>query len=766
MPKMLQSLQAKVVAIFLILTALSVIGLSVLGYYGSSSIFIGQTSASMQSILEFRSSNLSSQLHQIREQASSLAKIEALQQSMVNLKSGWKSLDKKPGDAKAELLKYFVAGNPNPPEKRSLLIKPEGPGGYYYSAHEALQPEVQKLLASSPFSDLLMADAKGNIFYTFLKGDRFTENATDAQWADTGLSKVFTLVSESVKKAENDEIPASFSGLVMNQKDSTSDVYVGVPIANLGVLRGIMLFKVKDEVLSALLTMAIPQGSSERTNIITSNGTVIGVKDGHLNIEDAAAYHYRDAAFVNPSMTTASFQRADGPARSFSAPVTEGSENYLISESVLDSELHAGSLQIATLLTLFGAAVLIATSVIAWFILKRMFGPLGKLAVATDNVANGDLETVIRGESRKDEIGTMSRALIRFRDSLVNQRTLEAQAKAAEQAEEAAGQRRLAEQQAQADRQARVVSALGEGLDQMANGNLAYEITDPFPHELESLRINFNGSVARLAEALTAIGSNSIAVRSGSDEMRESADQLAQRTERQTISISEAASAIDAITNTVKMQMARAEGATKIARNAMSGTETSAEVMEQTIKAMEAIQGSSQQINTIITVIDEIAFQTNLLALNAGVEAARAGESGKGFAVVAQEVRELAQRSAKAAKEISDLLTKSTGEVEAGVSLVQRAGGSLKAIGDHVRSIGTEIDAMMHATREESETLRDINESVSQIEKMTQQNAAMVEETTAAIHRLAQEAAEMDNRLGQFRLSDAPATQTAWRRAS
>ena len=764
MPKLLQSLQTKVVAIFLVLIALSVSGLSVLGYFGSSRIFMDQTSKSMKSILEFRSSNLVSQLHQIRDQASSLAKIEAVQETMVNLKSGWKSLDKTPGDAKKELQKYFVTENPNPPEKRSLLIKPEGPGGYYYSAHEALQPLAEKLLAASPFSDLLMADSKGNIFFSYRKGDAFGENATDAQWAETSLGKVFAAVTDSVKKAETDDIPGSFSGLMMNRKDNSSDIYVGVPIANLGALRGIMFFKVRDDVLAGLLTMAIPEGSSEQTNIITRDGTVIGVKDGRLTVLDSTPYDYRDAAFANPAMTMAAFQRLDGPAQSFSAPVAENGDTYVMSESVLESDLHAGSIEIASLLTLFGTVVLIATSLIAWFALKRMFGPLGKLAMVTDAVANGDLETVIKGEKRKDEMGTMSRALIRFRDSLVAQRAQEAEARAAERAQEEASNQRLAEQQAQATRQERVVAALGEGLNQMASGNLAVQITDAFPRELESLRINFNSSVAQLAEALTAIGSNSNAMRSGSDEMRESADQLASRTERQTASVSETASAIDAMSNTVKMQMARAEGATKIARDAMSGTESSALVMEQTIKAMEAIQGSSQQINTIITVIDEIAFQTNLLALNAGVEAARAGDSGKGFAVVAQEVRELAQRSAKAAKEISDLLTKSTAEVEAGVSLVEKAGSSLKAIGDHVRAIGAQIDAMMTATREESETLRDINQSVTQIETMTQQNAVMVEETTAAIHRLAQEATEMDNRLGQFRLADEN-ERVEWRRA-
>ena len=623
---------------------------------------------------------------------------------------------------------------------------------------------MAKLLASSPFSDLLMADVKGNIFYSYLKGETFGENATAANWASSGLGKVFALVADSVKKAQNDDIPASFSGLVMNRAANTSDVYVGVPLAELGVLRGIMLFKVKDDVLSGMLTMAIPKGSSQEANIITKDGTIIGVKDGKLNIPDAAAYDYRDVAFASQGMTTAAFQRADGPAQSFSVPATEGGETYLLSESVLDSDLNAGSFEIASLLTLFGIAVLVMTSVVAWFILKRMFGPLGELAMATEAVANGDLETSIKGADRKDEMGTMSRALIRFRDSLVAQRALEAQARAAEQAEAEAVERRQSEQQAQARQQARVVAALGQGLNEMASGNLAYQISEAFPQELESLRIDFNESASRLAEALTAIGSNSNAMRAGSDEMRASADQLATRTERQTASVSETASALDAMAGTVKMQMARAEDATKIARDAMAGTESSASVMEQTIKAMEAIQGSSQQINTIITVIDEIAFQTNLLALNAGVEAARAGESGKGFAVVAQEVRELAQRSAKAAKEISDLLTKSTAEVEAGVSLVEKAGSSLTAIGDHVRAIGSRIEAMVTATREESETLRDINQSVTQIEAMTQQNAVMVEETTAAIHKLAQEAAEMDNRLGQFRLAEEIA-QSQWRRA-
>ncbi|RWX10965.1 methyl-accepting chemotaxis protein, partial [Rhizobium leguminosarum] len=196
----------------------------------------------------------------------------------------------------------------------------------------------------------------------------------------------------------------------------------------------------------------------------------------------------------------------------------------------------------------------------------------------------------------------------------------------------------------------------------------------------------------------------------------------------------------------------RAEQAERIARDAKKETTGSGQIMRETIAAMEAIQASSRQINTIISVIDDIAFQTNLLALNAGVEAARAGESGKGFAVVAMEVRELAQRSSSAAKEISSLLQKSTHEVESGVTLVEKAGVALTGIGAHVEAINGQINEIMGATREEANTLREINSAVAELDTMTQQNASMVEETTAAIHRLATEALEMDRQLGNFTL--------------
>jgi methyl-accepting chemotaxis protein len=367
-------------------------------------------------------------------------------------------------------------------------------------------------------------------------------------------------------------------------------------------------------------------------------------------------------------------------------------------------------------------------------------------------VADGKLDVEIGSQTRQDEIGTMAKALARFRQSLIESRELEAASAETRARAERDRQENLALREAEARTLQDVVQALDEGLDHLANGDLAYQIETRFPNELESLRVNFNEALATLSETMTAIGGNSMAVRSGSEEMRTGADDLAGRTERQAASITETANAIDAITQSVRVQIQRAEQAERIARDAKKETTGSSQIMRETIAAMEAIQSSSRQINTIISVIDDIAFQTNLLALNAGVEAARAGESGKGFAVVAMEVRELAQRSSSAAKEIASLLQKSTREVETGVSLVERAGVALTGIGSHVEAINGQINEIMESTREEADTLRQINTSVSELDSMTQQNAAMVEETTAAIHRLAAEAVEMDRQLGNFTL--------------
>ncbi|MFB9947860.1 methyl-accepting chemotaxis protein [Rhizobium puerariae] len=297
----------------------------------------------------------------------------------------------------------------------------------------------------------------------------------------------------------------------------------------------------------------------------------------------------------------------------------------------------------------------------------------------------------------------------------------------------------------------RAVDDLAVGLTALSNGDLTGRIEKPFIPTLEQIRIDFNEALGRLADAMRTVGENAEGIASGSGEIRQASDSLAKRTEQQAAAVEETAAALEEISRTVTDSAKRAEEAGGLVSRAKRSAEHSGAVVRNAVGAMGQIENSSNEISNIIGVIDEIAFQTNLLALNAGVEAARAGEAGKGFAVVAQEVRELAQRSANAAKEIKALITTSSEQVKRGVALVGETGKALDEIITQVDEINNNVAAIVEASREQSTGLKEISNAVNSMDQNTQQNAAMVEETTAASHSLAREAETLRNLLARFR---------------
>ena len=299
------------------------------------------------------------------------------------------------------------------------------------------------------------------------------------------------------------------------------------------------------------------------------------------------------------------------------------------------------------------------------------------------------------------------------------------------------------------------VSALAEALAELAQGNLTHRITAEFSAKTAGLRSDFNETAAKLQETLNAVSVAASGILSGSSEISTSSDDLSRRTEQQAASLEETAAALDQITVNVANSSKRTEEARSVAVQANTSAAQSGKVVANAVDAMHKIEQSSNEISNIIGVIDEIAFQTNLLALNAGVEAARAGEAGKGFAVVAQEVRELAQRSAKAAKEIKDLIRNSSAEVQSGVTLVSETGEALKTIESYIVTINQHMDSIATSAREQSVGLAEVNTAVNQMDQVTQQNAAMVEESNAASATLAEEAGRLNQLISQFRL-DAP----------
>jgi methyl-accepting chemotaxis protein len=463
--------------------------------------------------------------------------------------------------------------------------------------------------------------------------------------------------------------------------------------------------------------------------------------------------------------------------------------------------------------TQLGAAASLLISLIVagiWMMRRGVVKPVQTMTSYTERLAAGEYNRPVPYSDRADEIGEMAKSVEVFRLGLIErgaarerEEALKAQAEAAKQAEavrlrneeiaarkredneraaaeaaKAAEQARIREAEeaerkreeairaaeeaaqaaeasrirAEAEAQALIVSALDEGLKHLSSGDLTYQITQPFPPAFEGLRRNFNTALAGLEDTISIIVSTAGIVRGGAEEINGAADDLSRRTEQQAASLEETAAALDQITATVRQTAQGTAQMQNVISEAKTNAAKSGEVVGEAVDAMSRIRNSSEQIGQIIGVIDEIAFQTNLLALNAGVEAARAGDAGRGFAVVASEVRALAQRSADAAKEIKALIQDSSDQVRSGVQLVDNTGRFLVLMGEQVAKINDLMSAIAASAKEQANGLHEVNSAVNQMDQMTQKNAAMVEETTAASHGLTREAVQLGELVQQFQV--------------
>lgn len=440
---------------------------------------------------------------------------------------------------------------------------------------------------------------------------------------------------------------------------------------------------------------------------------------------------------VIPALQAKDLEKADAAIEELTsrfvkhAKMVEDTHSFIDESLTRDEESSRAASDFAMATSTVVAISLCVLLALIFFLGNRLVvRAIAEISAVMSKLAGGDLQVAVPYETRRDEVGAMARAVSVFRE------------------------------QAQANHAAKaaneyVIENLGAGLEKMSRGDLTTKISAPFPETLDALRISYNETVEALQGIILSVRTGADSISSGSAEISLASDDLSRRTENQAANLEQTAAAVAEITNKVKETAAGAVHARNAVALARDNANTSGEIVDRAVAAMKAIENTSQKITQIISVMDEIAFQTNLLALNAGVEAARAGEAGRGFAVVASEVRALAQRSAEAAKEIKALLMSSQSAVDDGVHLVAETGTSLRSIIQRITEISDIISDIAASAEHQASGLQEVNTAVEQMDMVTQQNAAMVEETTAATRTLTQQSSDLAGIVARFTLAQA-----------
>lgn len=448
------------------------------------------------------------------------------------------------------------------------------------------------------------------------------------------------------------------------------------------------------------------------------------------------------------------------------------------------STMQTFQIVLFSVLALIAAALLYAT----WMVGGRVVTSMVSLSGAMRQLADGALDVAVPGVQRRDEIGEMARSVEVFKQNAEQVANIEKEKKVLEKqvaAQQEEREQRLGGEIVQLLEQvskgnfdnrlvlddksgvfetlSRHINQLVEHLaqitreictatDAVASGDLTHRITANYEGRFAELKDNTNRTAEQLAEIVSQIQSATGEIENASSEITSGTMDLSSRTEQAASNLEETAASTEEMAATVKQNAENAKSASGLAGSADQSAKTGGEVVEQAITAMAGIEESAGKITDIISVIDEIAFQTNLLALNASVEAARAGEAGKGFAVVAQEVRQLAQRSAQAASDIKTMIQNSNGQVKQGVELVNQAGNALSEILGSIGKVAGIVGEIASASQEQADGVQEINGSITSMDEMTQQNSALVEESTAAAKALGDQAGRLTELMNFFKL--------------
>ncbi len=667
------------------------------------------------------------------------------------------------GEPMSVLQDRYITSNPNEVGKKDELDAADADDDYD-RLHAKYHRELRAHLRDQQHYDIFLFNTKGDVVYTVFKESDYATNVISGQWKDSGLGRVY----RAAMKLQSADTFAFDDFAPYAPSLGAPAAFIATPVIdNSGSKLGVLAIQLNVGRVSEMMANTTGLGRTGETVLLNGNGFFITDSEKTAQKETLAVQldlpelsGLKDGQVVTTTLNGYRDMHADIALAQ--APFADA--HWTVAALMDDSEILEDVVSLRNYIGLIALAVLLAAIALAVLFARGLSRPIHELVGQMKALAEGDT-TIEPEEDRKDEIGDMAKSVAVFRDAAIAKERLETEA---EENRTLTERERAEREAAKAEERARMqeaVDALGGGLTSLAEGDLSVRLDTPFMENLDSLRINFNASVARLNETLGHIRDISATLDANAQEVRTATDDLSRRTEKQAASLEETSAALEQITATISESTRGASEMASIANQAKSDADGSSEVVERAAAAMADIETASGEIASITDVIEDIAFQTNLLALNAGVEAARAGEAGLGFAVVAQEVRELAQRTTVAAKEIKDLITKSGQRVTNGGELVRATRDALGKIAQHVTEIDTRIVAIATASNEQLTGVQEINTAVGQIDEVTQQNAAMVEETTAVSHSLAGDAENLIRMIGEFSLSDTVAPASATPRA-
>jgi methyl-accepting chemotaxis protein len=749
---MLDGLKFRIPAVNVGLALVSVATMAFLSWQTAQSGLIGAAKDRLQFAATARKSSVEQIFDRVQSDLSYLA-------ANSNVASNFSDLAENLDPASPEFAKIIEAFTSPKSAGERLALDGHEQGTMYGRRHFKLHESVRKLLEHPGYADVLLLDDKDRIIYTATKSGDFSHVLSEPALQTTGLARLI----ERMKKAGDNAIlyedfaayPVDSAPSAFLAKPMTRRANAAMGTAQADIRIGYIVLRLDPKLLGVL---AQREGLGDTGQIFATGADKLLRSQPPLDAAVTPGRAVGDLGLSNADLATgAPFQYAPATGGNHIAATAGldvlGAHWTLIAEQSTDEALHAVNSLKHTLL--WSSLIIVALTVVAGIVMAgSIVKPILGIAQRMQRLSAGAVGEPVDGQKRRDEIGIMARAVQVFKDNALALRQSQAEAVEQRRLQEEERARSEAVRAKAAEDVNNVVTAVAQGLSHLANGDLTFNLSAAFPPDYEKLRADFNEAMDQLRETIRLVASNTESMRSGTGEISQTSSDLARRTAQQASSLEHVANSLNQVTATVRKTAESAEQARAVVTAAKSEAEQSGRVVQNTVAAMSEIEKSSGQINQIIGVIDEIAFQTSLLALNAGVEAARAGDAGRGFAVVASEVRGLSQRSAEAAKEIKTLISASAMQVAAGVALVGETGRALARISAQVVEINGVVSNIAAAAKEQAAGLAEVNTAMSDMDQVTQQNAAMVEEATEANQALASEADGLSTLVGRFRTGE------------